>query len=272
MNDLCNLHEPAAMAGARERSPRSPLKIQSRELGLRGFSPQNLWRMRQLYEAYRDQPELSTALRELTVTERSCGCNLHLNRLDGTVRWMIKRVNSVSSTRNRLLHAAAVVTAKDGYAALTLDSVASEAGISKGGLLYHFGSKVALVAAMVECLIADFERGHTDALSREIEGPGRWTRAYVKASLTGSGAGTDMTAGLVAAVALNPALLEPLRERYKHWIGRLQADQLDGVDAQIVRQAVDGLWLCSLLGLGVPSAAQQRRIAKRLLELAGESQ
>jgi predicted nuclease of restriction endonuclease-like (RecB) superfamily len=35
------------------------------KLGVRGFSPQNLWRMRQFYEAYRDQPELSTALREL---------------------------------------------------------------------------------------------------------------------------------------------------------------------------------------------------------------
>lgn len=39
--------------------------IQSRHLGLRGFSPQNLWRMRQFYETWRDQPELSTLLREL---------------------------------------------------------------------------------------------------------------------------------------------------------------------------------------------------------------
>lgn len=39
--------------------------IQSRQLGMRGFSPQNLWRMRQFFDAYRDQPELSTLLREL---------------------------------------------------------------------------------------------------------------------------------------------------------------------------------------------------------------
>ncbi|MEF8759162.1 MAG: PDDEXK nuclease domain-containing protein [Candidatus Accumulibacter sp. UW25] len=39
--------------------------IQSRHLGLRGFSPQNLWRMRQFYETWCDQPELSTLLREL---------------------------------------------------------------------------------------------------------------------------------------------------------------------------------------------------------------
>ena len=39
--------------------------IQSRQPGLRGFSPQNLWRMRQFFDTYRDQAELSTLLREL---------------------------------------------------------------------------------------------------------------------------------------------------------------------------------------------------------------
>ncbi len=39
--------------------------IQARHPGTKGFSPQNLWRMRQFFEAYRDQPELSTLLREL---------------------------------------------------------------------------------------------------------------------------------------------------------------------------------------------------------------
>ena len=40
--------------------------IQSRQAGVRGFSPQNLWRMRQFFDAYREQPELSTLLRELS--------------------------------------------------------------------------------------------------------------------------------------------------------------------------------------------------------------
>jgi predicted nuclease of restriction endonuclease-like (RecB) superfamily len=39
--------------------------IQRRQPGARGFSPQNLWRMRQFFETYRDQPKLSTLLREL---------------------------------------------------------------------------------------------------------------------------------------------------------------------------------------------------------------
>ncbi len=39
--------------------------IQKRHPGVRGFSPQNLWRMRQFFETYREQPILSTLLREL---------------------------------------------------------------------------------------------------------------------------------------------------------------------------------------------------------------
>jgi predicted nuclease of restriction endonuclease-like (RecB) superfamily len=39
--------------------------IAQREPGLRGFSPQNLWRMRQFFETYSDHPKLSPLLRVL---------------------------------------------------------------------------------------------------------------------------------------------------------------------------------------------------------------
>jgi predicted nuclease of restriction endonuclease-like (RecB) superfamily len=40
---------------------------------LKGFSPQNLWRMKQFYECYKDYPKLSTLLREITWSN-----NLHI--------------------------------------------------------------------------------------------------------------------------------------------------------------------------------------------------
>ena len=42
--------------------------IAQREPGLRGFSPQNLWRMRQFFVAYRDEPKLSPLVRVLPWT------------------------------------------------------------------------------------------------------------------------------------------------------------------------------------------------------------
>jgi predicted nuclease of restriction endonuclease-like (RecB) superfamily len=39
--------------------------IQTRQPGIRGYSPQNLWRMRQFFETYKDDTKLSTRLREI---------------------------------------------------------------------------------------------------------------------------------------------------------------------------------------------------------------
>jgi len=47
--------------------------VQKMQPGLRGFSPQNIWRMRQFFETYRDEPVLSPLLRELPWSS-----NLHL--------------------------------------------------------------------------------------------------------------------------------------------------------------------------------------------------
>jgi predicted nuclease of restriction endonuclease-like (RecB) superfamily len=47
--------------------------IQRRQPGIRGFSPQNLWRMRQFFDTYRGEPKLSTLLRELPWS-----ANLHI--------------------------------------------------------------------------------------------------------------------------------------------------------------------------------------------------
>lgn len=47
--------------------------IQRRQPGVRGFSSQNLWRMRQFFETYRDNLKLSTLLREVPWS-----CHLHI--------------------------------------------------------------------------------------------------------------------------------------------------------------------------------------------------
>jgi AcrR family transcriptional regulator len=51
--------------------------------------------------------------------------------------------------QNTLLDAAEAVVVRQGIANLTLDAVAAEAGMSKGGLLHHFPTKNRLVEALV---------------------------------------------------------------------------------------------------------------------------
>ncbi len=54
--------------------------------------------------------------------------------------------------REKVLDAFEAILIEDGERAATLDATAKAAGVSKGGLLYHFGSKDELEAGLVERL------------------------------------------------------------------------------------------------------------------------
>ena len=54
-----------------------------------------------------------------------------------------------TSKRDSILQAALHVVETDGVTAVTYESVAAASGLTKGGLLYHFPSKDALVLAPV---------------------------------------------------------------------------------------------------------------------------
>lgn len=62
------------------------------------------------------------------------------------------------SSRDRILDASERLVAQTGASHLTLDAVAQSAGVSKGGLLYHFPTKEALLEGMVERHIGAVER------------------------------------------------------------------------------------------------------------------
>lgn len=175
------------------------------------------------------------------------------------------------SKYDRLLDAAEMVARRDGSARLTLDAVAAEAGVSKGGLLYHFPSKEALIAAMVKRMLASFDEAHQRAMAGDPAEPGRWTRAYVRTAVDADGpSAEDMTsAALLAVVAASPSLADPLRERYAQWRQRAACDGIAAEDAMIVSLAADGLWMADLLGFAAPAGEDRRRIIARLLQLAG---
>lgn len=177
------------------------------------------------------------------------------------------------SKRAALLRAAATVVADRGYAALTLDAVGAAAGVSKGGVLYHFPTKEALVAALVEDLAAGFEADQRVAHDADPIVPGAWTRAYLTASSTPPPSESEQLAvvALLAAVGYDPSLLQPIQERYRTWVERLDGDGLAGVDAHVVRLAADGLWAADLFGLAPPDSELRARIHTRLGQLAGAS-
>lgn len=179
--------------------------------------------------------------------------------------------------RPALLRAAATLVAERGYAALTLDAVGQATGVSKGGVLYHFPTKEALVAALLEEMTTAFEIAQAAAHAADPSAPGAWTRAYLAATVAppiddsddSEGPAEPPSVALLAAVGYAPSLLDPIRARYAEWVERLEDDGLPGVDAHVVRLAADGLWSADLFDLAPPDPELRARIHARLAELAG---
>lgn len=173
-----------------------------------------------------------------------------------------------AATRRALLHAAADLVRRDGVARLTLDAVAHAADVSKGGLLYHFPSKDALIAGLIAALLTRFESDLANA--RSDNDAGAWTRSYVHASQIEDPALNELSAALIAAMATNPSLLDPLRTQFARWQQQAQHDGIDPAVATIVRLAIDGLWFADLFGLAVPEAPLRARVVATLLALTRE--
>jgi AcrR family transcriptional regulator len=159
-------------------------------------------------------------------------------------------------TRAKLLDAASAVIRRDGPKAMTLESVAAQAGVSKGGLLYHFKSKRELLDALVDRWLQEFQ----DDIDAHGQG---FVAGYVTASDTASAE----DASLLAAFVADPETLAAVRERYVAWQDRVVTEGGDPVEATVARLAADGLWLADLLGLAPPRGELRRRVLARLLAL-----
>src|SRR5690625_2369378 len=87
--------------------------------------------------------------------------------------------------KKSILIAAADIVKEEGVAKLTLEAVAKKDGLSKGGLLYHYSNKEALIKGMVQ----DWTYNYFNSIETLIKNNTKskvssWTDAYIKATLS----------------------------------------------------------------------------------------
>jgi AcrR family transcriptional regulator len=145
------------------------------------------------------------------------------------------------------------VVLRTGLGSLTLDAVAAHAKVSKGGLLYHFPSKDALIVAMVQRTCDNWRKDYSEAIAAEPPGPGRVPRALLKMCM-GTPESCDATCRrssvvLVAAIANNPELAAPLRKTYADLWARIHEDSGSAAAGEAVVLALNGLWFEQVFGL-----------------------
>lgn len=163
----------------------------------------------------------------------------------------------------RILAAAATILARDGPASLSVDRVAAQAGLSKGGVLHHYRSRTDMVSSLVVCLLDDLD---ARIAARQAREGSPFPRAWVAELLRDA----DQRGGvaLLAAIALDPGMLAPLWARRAAWTRRL-ASAMEEADAAMVQATVERLWLGALLGEPAPDAAARAVLRSRLQELVG---
>jgi AcrR family transcriptional regulator len=82
-------------------------------------------------------------------------------------------VSQLSPTAYGILDAARRLLVRDGFAALSLEKIAAEAGVPKSLIRYHFGNKAGLIEALVDALIHDANLGLKDELDEIDAGHAR---------------------------------------------------------------------------------------------------
>jgi AcrR family transcriptional regulator len=144
-------------------------------------------------------------------------------------------------TRRALIEGTARAVLAHG-AGVSLDVIAREAGVSKGGLLHHFPTKDTLLVALGEFLTDRFVEAVHAELDPDDHEPGRLLRAYVRATLheIDHGEMVREEATLMAALSSIPEVVRRAQESSRTWKEAFDADGLDPQRTAIIARAADG--------------------------------
>ncbi|GMW02353.1 MAG: TetR family transcriptional regulator [Candidatus Hydrogenedentota bacterium] len=177
-------------------------------------------------------------------------------------------MSPVSITRERILDAAEMIVQEAGAARLTLDAVARRAHLSKGGLLYHFASKDALLEGMIERLVRHFETARQGENAEYTDGPLGELQSRLKVWLRRDPRVERISTALIAGSFHNPRLVSSAREALRNMITSTSATGLSLEFSMIVCLAVEGLWIMDALGVSPYDDASRLAIRDELLRLA----
>lgn len=144
--------------------------------------------------------------------------------------------------RDALLDAAERVVLRHGAVRLSLDAVATEAGVSKSSVLYEVGSKQGLIRALISRRIEEFHARSDACEARLTDHPNAAVHALIA---VGSEPETEeqraLGFALTVALAQDDALREPIRKMITARIDQLLERSPNPTGSLIALLAMEGL-------------------------------
>ncbi|MBI1308455.1 MAG: TetR family transcriptional regulator [Proteobacteria bacterium] len=170
------------------------------------------------------------------------------------------------SNREQILDAAEKVAVDSGAAHLTLDAVAAAAKVSKGGLLYHFKDKDAMLAALVERYMVRCN----DKRMEDFHAMGGDASAQLKSQITTICDDKGMPRGLhqtlLIACANTPAMMDPLRKVAQLNMDNIRKNFKHPEQALTLLLAAHGLRFLDLLQFQPFSVEERKTVMRYLLD------
>ena len=150
------------------------------------------------------------------------------------------------------------MVAEQGANRLTIDAVAAQSGFSKGGVLYHFATKNALLVGMLEFLVESHrsrveDREQKAPLVALIEGRQGADKSERRASLA-----------LLTAFAEDSELLVPVRKQYESFFEESVESAEDQDEAAMIFFANEGMRFLELLDVSPLSERTEQRLNQEL--------
>lgn len=170
-------------------------------------------------------------------------------------------------SRNAALEAALTIIARDGPGRLTLDAIARESGLSKGGLMHQFRTKDAVLKALLERQVEYFEdfarnyRAKAGATSSQPE-----LAAQIATSRETLTKPNSVAFAILGALGQDPNLLSGTREIDAGKVKAIKADAADPQLSLIRWSAARGLALTAMFGLCPLSDKERQQLFDRLLD------
>lgn len=180
-----------------------------------------------------------------------------------------KRPKGRANSRQAILDAASGLVAEVGAAHLTLEAVAQRAGISKGGLLYNFPTKLDLLQAMIQSYV----EGILTLASEQGEAPRTGashalrTLLETRLGMVGKEREAKPSHGFLAAMVEHPQLLDPVRELHRSLWARLKETRRDHEKVLLGWFAIEGLVCLELFNTSPLSAAERASLVRAATHL-----
>ena len=152
-----------------------------------------------------------------------------------------------------------------GGADITYQSVATEAGLTKAGLMYHFATKDDLMIAVIEHVIGRWQDELQDVLAVPLTESTLTERVRAFMSFAGQGGVTQGEFVVFSEAVRRPELSQPWLEYLQTWFGF--GDGVDTTPLLLVWLAANGLWVAEATGILTITPEQRDALLIRLAAL-----